>query len=83
MAQQNSVAKLTAKVLQLNSDMKVLKQTVYLLKFLIGTQLFRDQTEIEAFVHRFAEAEKTFDPDRDSLDATLRILREGVPISES
>jgi hypothetical protein len=63
--------------------MKVLKQTVHLLKVLVGTQVFHTQPELEAFLHRFAEAEKTFDPDRKSLPATLRMLREGIPISES
>jgi hypothetical protein len=56
---------------------------VQLLKALVGTQLFHSQPELEAFLHRFAEAEKAFDPDRESLPATLRMLREGIPISES
>lgn len=83
MTQQNTLASLAAGLLQLNSDMKVLKQTVQLLKALVGTQLFHSQPELEAFLHRFAEAEKAFDPDRESLPATLRMLREGIPISES
>jgi hypothetical protein len=81
-AQQNAVTKLAAKVLQLNSDMKVLKQTVYLLKVLAGMQLFQDRTELEAFLHNFAEAEQRFDPDKQTLDALLRILRENIRASE-
>ncbi len=84
MAQQNTVASLAARVLQLNSDVTVLKQTVYLLKVLVGAQLFQGQMDqLEAFLRRFAEAERDFDPDRQTLDAMLQILRQNIPFSES
>jgi maltooligosyltrehalose synthase len=83
-AQQNTVASLAARVLQLNSDVTVLKQTVYLLKVLVGAQLFQGQMDqLEAFLRRFAEAERDFDPDRQTLDAMLQILRQNIPFSES
>ncbi len=83
MAQQNTLASLAAKLLELDSDMKVLKQSVHLLTALIGTQLFHTKPELEAFLRRFAEYQRNLDPDKESLDAALRILRQNIPFSES
>jgi hypothetical protein len=83
-AQKNPLASLTVHVLQMNSDLKVLKKTVYLLKVLIALQLYQGHTDqIETFLRRFAEAERGFDPDKQTLDAALRALKFGTPISES
>lgn len=83
MTQQEPVVRVTAAVLKMESDLKILKTTVYLLKVLIGTQLFSSLTELESFLKRFSEAERGFDPDKQTLDAALRALKLGTPISEA
>lgn len=83
MAQQNPLTSLTADVLQLQSELKVLRKTVYLLKVLVCAQLTQNQPELEALLENWSQAERTFDPQKPVLDVFLRVLRRGTEPAES
>ena len=67
MTQQDPMASLTARVVQMESDLKVLRKTFNILKALAGSQLFHDLAELKLFLQRFSQAERDFDPDRVTL----------------